>query len=132
MRFDHEVDLTREIAEDVGNLSFVNGKLVETGRVTLHGKVIHFQEVWTPLARSDQSDCRVACRSGDGSAGYAVRVCDHVIAMQQVDRQFSAAAWEYDDGDWRLLFSLGQTASLAALLGSFLTDSLVAPWAMKI
>ena len=63
MRFVHEVDLTKEFAEDVGALSLLNGTLVEKGKVSLDGKDIHFEERWKRLLQPAQADCQVAART---------------------------------------------------------------------
>ncbi len=93
------------------------------------GKVIRFQEVWSRTITSTVEHCQVASRSDDLGMGYIVRVSDHVIAMEETDKQFSTATWTRDDNkDWILQIGLGDMRGLNVLLDSFVGGSLAAPW----
>jgi hypothetical protein len=132
MHFMHEVDLTKEFTEDVGYLSLLDDQLIEAGQVVVDGEVIQFQEVWSPTIKATRENCLVASRSDDLGVGYIVKVCDYVIAMEETDEQFSAAAWKRDKESWVLQVGSGRIKGLTTLLGSFLSGALAAPWTVNI
>jgi hypothetical protein len=130
MRFVHEVDLTKEFTEDVGTLTLTDGRLSEKGKVTVDGKDIHFEEVWTRLLQPKQADCQVAARIHLQESGYIVRVGNFAIALQETDSRFTGACWSGVgvDGEWALLFGLGDTEELAGVIRTIISGSQADGW----
>jgi hypothetical protein len=130
MRFSHEIDLKKQLDEDIGCLSLLNDQLIEHGKVSIGDKVIRFQEVWSRITKSTLEHCRVAYKSSARGTGYIVWVGDHVIAMEETDEKFSSAAWTHDHiSGWVLTIGLGDKQRLDGLLHSFVAGSLATPWA---
>lgn len=132
MQFYHELDLTKEMTQDVGTLSFLEDKLIECGQVTIKNKVIKFEETWIQLGKADREDCQVAQKLDESGSGYIVRVGEFVIAMEESGQQFSAAAWKYVKEDWDLLFGQGECESLCTLGLALTTNTLPSQWQVRI
>ena len=130
MRFIHEVDLTKEFTEDVGTLTLTDERLSEKGMVTVEGKDIHFEEVWTRLLQPGQADCQVAARIHQQEAGYIVRVGNFAIALRETDSRFTGACWSGvgDDEEWALLFGLGDANELAGVLRTIINGAQPDGW----
>jgi len=132
MKFIHEIDLTKEIEEDTGILSFSNGKLIEAGQITIENKIIRFEETWIRLSRADQDDCQIAQKSQALDSAYIIRISDFVIAMEETDQGFSAAAWRCEKENWNLLFGLGDIQRLNEFRSALSTNTLAQEWQVKI
>jgi len=132
MHFDHEVDLTKEFAQDVGNLCFSEGKLIEKGQVMVEDKAIRFEETWVRLTTPDETTCLVVRKSESAGAGYLVRVGNYAIAMEETDTGFNAGAWKYSAQAWRCLYGLGNPDNLAFLLTSFTNKTAPLNWQVLI
>lgn len=128
MRFEHEIDLTKEFTEDTGHMSFASGKLIEKGEVTVNEKVIKFEEVWTQLVSANKADYQVAKRMDGRNLGYIVRVSDFVLAMQETRDQFSAGRWQYVNKEWVLQHGFGDVEDLTSSLHSLINESLSPCW----
>ena len=135
MQFNHEIDLTKELDKDVGILSFSEGKLIEVGQVTIEGKIIRFEETWAQLCKATQEKCLVVQKCENAAQGYIIRIGGFVIAMEESNKLFSAAAWKYEKENWSLLFGLGDVASLCTLrlsLPTFAHETELPPgWQIK-
>lgn len=132
MRFEHEIDLTKEFAEDTGHMSFASGKLIEKGKVTVNEKVIKFEEVWTQLVCANEADCQVARRVDGQIRGQFVRVGAYAVVMQETGDQFSGGRWQYLDDEWHLQYGLGDVSALASLLHCLIDHSLTRNWKILI
>jgi len=132
MQFNHEVDLTKELDQDVGILSFSNEKLIELGQVTRGDKVIHFEETWVQIGRANQDDCQVVQKDHETGSGYIIRVKDFVIALEESEQQFSAGAWEKEKNQWNLLFGLGDIQRLNELCVKHRANTLPPEWQVII
>ncbi|MBL4679894.1 MAG: hypothetical protein JKY88_04110 [Pseudomonadales bacterium] len=132
MKFIHEIDLTKELEEDTGILSFSNGKLIEAGQVTIEDKMIRFEETWIRLSRADQGGCQIARKSQALDSAYIIRIADFVIAMEETEQGFSAAGWRYENENWNLLFGLGDIQRLSEFRSALSADTLPQEWQVKI
>ena len=137
MYFQHEIDLTKEFSEDIGQLSFKDNMLIEDGQVEVDGRSISFQEVWTPMSPSlNPETCSTALYGFDpkpeiatgpaADKGIIVRVSDYLIAMEEINSKISATLWHHAKGHWVTQYSLGQEQG--HLLESLLNETLPMPW----
>lgn len=128
MHFHHEIDLTKEILEDVGTLFFENELLHEKGRVSFQGRDIEFEEIWTPLIRTSPANCQVARRADQ--SGFIVRVGDYAMALQESSSGFCCACWHDAAGvdEWSILFTLGEVTELTLAWQAIKTGSVHENW----
>jgi len=110
MKFQHDVDSSRVGSEDVGVLSFRDGKLIEQGEAVLENDIIPFEEIWLPVAGATGDDCSVDFLRDDKTHRYVVRVGAYAIGMRREGDVFSAGFWQFLEGVWNLEFSFGDVS----------------------
>mgnify|MGYP000093568379 CR=1 FL=1 len=124
IKFVHELDLTKEHMEDQTILSIENGKLHESGQVTINDELIQFQEVWTPV-ELNQTELKINVARREElidqhriTTAYLVRVGNFSIVMQENCHEFTAGCWQaLEKGErWSKLYSIGDITYLEGVL----------------
>jgi hypothetical protein len=93
-------------AEDIGDLTWRDGALIETGMFPTAGGPVRYEEVWTRLPLGDGP---WVVRETAGCC--MVRVGIHAIGAH-AGADFAACYWTRGDRSWRLVHAIGPSSAL--------------------